>query len=62
MPFTQPGSLTPDEVYGLVAYLVVENTIADANAVMDRSTLAKVVLPARDRFVRDNRTGGKVVK
>ena len=29
---------------------------------MDRTTLPKVVMPAHDRFVRDNRTGGKVVK
>jgi hypothetical protein len=29
---------------------------------MDKTTLPKVMMPARDRFVRDNRTGGKVVK
>jgi len=62
MPFAQPGSLTPDEVYGLVAFLLAENRIVPATAVMDQTTLPKVVMPARDRFVRDNRTGGKVVK
>jgi S-disulfanyl-L-cysteine oxidoreductase SoxD len=62
MPFAQPGSLTANEVYGLVAYLLAENKIVAADAVMDRTTLPKVVMPARDRFVRDNRTGGKVVK
>lgn len=62
MPFAQPGSLTPNEVYGLVAYLLAENRIVARDAVMDRATLPKVVMPARDRFVRDNRTGGKVVK
>ncbi len=62
MPFAQPGSLTASEVYGLVAYLLAENKIVAADAVMDKTTLAKVVMPARDRFVRDNRTGGKVVK
>ncbi len=62
MPFTKPGSLTPDEVYGLVAFLLSENKIVGADAVMDKTSLAKVVMPARDRFVRDNRTGGKVVK
>lgn len=62
MPFTQPGSLSPSEVYGLVAYLLAENKIVAADAVMDKSTLAKVVMPAHGRFVRDNRTGGKVVK
>ena len=29
---------------------------------MDKTTLPKVVMPARDHFVIDNRTGGKVVK
>ena len=29
---------------------------------MDQATLPKVVMPARDKFVPDNRTGGKVVK
>jgi hypothetical protein len=29
---------------------------------MDRTTLPKVVMPSRDRFVIDNRKGGKVVK
>lgn len=62
MPFARPGSLTPNEVYGLVAYLLAENRIVPADAVMDKTTLPKVVMPARDRFVRDNRTGGKVVK
>jgi hypothetical protein len=38
------------------------NQIVPADAVMDRNSLPKVVMPARDRFVRDNRTGGKVVK
>lgn len=62
MPFAQPGSLTPNEVYGLVAYLLAENRLVARDAVMDRATLPKVMMPARDRFVRDNRTGGKVVK
>jgi hypothetical protein len=62
MPFAQPGSLTPNETYGLVAYLLSLNKIVGQDAVMDRASLPKVVMPARDKFVRDNRTGGKVVK
>jgi hypothetical protein len=62
MPFMQPGTLSANEVYGLVAYLLHLNQIVPADAVMDRNSLPKVVMPARDRFVRDNRTGGKVVK
>ncbi len=62
MPFTQPGTLTPNEVYGLVAYLLHLNEIVPENAVMDATTLPKVKMPARDKFVRDDRTGGKVIK
>ncbi|PYQ07385.1 MAG: hypothetical protein DMF82_03895 [Acidobacteria bacterium] len=62
MPWTQPGSLEPDEVYGLVAYLLFLNQIVSQNAVLDAATLPKVVMPARDRFVRDNRRGGPGVR
>jgi S-disulfanyl-L-cysteine oxidoreductase SoxD len=62
MPFAQPGTLSADEVYGLVAYLLFLNQIVEEDAVMDRTSLPKVVMPARDRFVRDNRTGGPHVK
>ena len=62
MPFMQPGTLTPDETYSLVAYLLALNKIVPEDAVMDRTALPKVKMPARDRFVIDNRKGGKVVK
>jgi cytochrome c len=62
MPFTAPGTLTANEVYGVVAYLLSLNKVVPETAVMDKTTLPKVVMPAHDRFVRDNRTGGKVVK
>jgi cytochrome c len=62
MPFMQPGTLTPDETYSLVAYILALNKIIPEDAVMDRATLPKVQMPARDRFVIDNRKGGKVVK
>ena len=35
MPFAAPGSLTANEVYGLVAYLLALNTLVPADAVMD---------------------------
>jgi hypothetical protein len=62
MPFMQPGTLTPNETYSLVAYILALNKIVPEDAVMNRTTLPKVVMPARDRFVIDNRKGGKVVK
>ena len=62
MPFLQPGSLTPDETYALVAYILALNKIVPEDAVMDPVTLPAVKMPARNRFVIDNRKGGKVVK
>ena len=58
MPYNLPGSLTPSETYSLVAYLLSENGIIPAGAVMDAKTLPAVRMPARSHFVPDNRTGG----
>jgi len=58
MPLTAPGSLTPHEVYSLTAFLLAENEVIARDAVIDATTLRAVRMPARDRFVRDDRTGG----
>jgi len=58
MPLTAPGSLTPPQLYALVAYLLTANGVITENAVMDAKTLPAVRMPARDRFVVDDRTGG----
>ena len=57
-----PGTLTNDETYALVAYLLAQNEIIDRNAVLDSATLAAVKMPARDRFVTDDRKGGATFK
>ena len=62
MPFMQPGTLTPNETYALTAYILALNKIVPEDAVMDQTTLPKVMMPSRDKFVMDNRKGGKVVK
>ena len=62
MPFLQPGTLTPDETYALTAYILALNKIVPDDAVIDAKTLPQVKMPARNRFVVDNRKGGKVVK
>ena len=62
MPFMQPGTLTPSDTYALVAYILALNKIVPEDAVMDQTSLPKVMMPARDRFVVDNRQGGKTVK
>ena len=55
MPPTAPGSLTDDEVYALTAFLLHENELIAADAVMDKTTLAAVAMPAREHFVPDSR-------
>ena len=62
MPFMQPGTLTPNETYALTAYILALNKIVPDDAVMDAKSLPAVKMPARDRFVIDNRKGGKTVK
>lgn len=55
MPPTAPGSLTDDEVYALTAFLLRANDVITDDAVMDRSTLPKVAMPARKYFTPDTR-------
>ena len=59
MPFCRPGTLTPDETYSPSRGSWPRTRSSRATAVMDASTLPAVGMPARDRFVVDNRTGGE---
>jgi len=51
MPASNPGSLKPNEVYALVAYLYYRNGIIKETEVMDQNTLPKVLMPNRNGFV-----------
>ena len=51
MPFTQPRSLTDEEVYSLVAYLLASNKLIGENDEINATTLPKVRMPNRDNFV-----------
>jgi S-disulfanyl-L-cysteine oxidoreductase SoxD len=61
MPITAPGTLTPDETYAVVAWLLAENEIIPRDAEMNAKTLPAVKMPAAGRFVVDDRSG-KTVK
>jgi S-disulfanyl-L-cysteine oxidoreductase SoxD len=54
-PYDQPGSLTPDQVYAVTAYLLHRNGIIGEQDVMDATTLPQVQMPNRDGFVPDPR-------
>jgi mono/diheme cytochrome c family protein len=62
MPQLTPGILTPDQTYAVIAYILERNGIVPADAVMDPETLPAVRMPARERFVTDDRQGGAEVR
>jgi S-disulfanyl-L-cysteine oxidoreductase SoxD len=62
MPPTAPGTLSSDEVYSLVAWVLAQNRIIPESAVMTAESLPKVVMPAHNRFVPDNRRGRSEVR
>jgi S-disulfanyl-L-cysteine oxidoreductase SoxD len=45
MPLGNEGTLTPDEVYSLTAYLLAINKIIPEDQVLDQDNLAKVKMP-----------------
>jgi cytochrome c len=62
MPPNAPGTLSADEIYGVVAYLLSLNEIVPPDTTLDAASLPKIVMPARDRFVVDPRGGPSSVK
>lgn len=55
MPFNAPGSLSDNEVYAVVAYILGEGGIVSKTAVMNAKEIAKVKMPNRDGFIADPR-------
>src|SRR5690349_24849540 len=55
MPYNESKSLTDDEVYAVVAYILNLNGIIADNDTMDAQTLRKVKMPNRDGFVTFSR-------
>jgi S-disulfanyl-L-cysteine oxidoreductase SoxD len=55
MPYQNPGTLKPDEVYALTAYLLSINRIVSPDFELNERTLPAVKMPNRDGFVPDPR-------
>jgi S-disulfanyl-L-cysteine oxidoreductase SoxD len=55
MPYQNPGTLKPDEVYALTAYLLAINGIISPDFKLNERTLPAVKMPNRDGFVPDPR-------
>jgi len=50
MPLGKEGTLKPDEVYALTAFLLYKNEVIKEDEVMDAQSLPKVKMPNRDGF------------
>jgi len=55
MPFGAGQSLSDDEVYAITAYLLAEEGIIAADAVVDARSLPAIAMPNRDGFIDDPR-------
>jgi S-disulfanyl-L-cysteine oxidoreductase SoxD len=51
MPFGKEGSLKPDEVYALTAFLLYKNGVIPEDQVLDATSLPQVKMPNRDGYV-----------
>lgn len=50
MPYQQPGSLEPDQVYALTAYILYLNKIVGYRQELDAKTLPQIKMPNRKGF------------
>jgi cytochrome c5 len=55
MPFQAPGSLTSDDIYSVLAYILAEGKVIDKATILDAQTLPRVQMPNRDGFIPDPR-------
>jgi len=55
MPFNAPQSLSSDETYSVIAWLLFQNQIIPEDAVINAQTLPKVQMPNRNGFISDPR-------
>ena len=55
MPFTAPQSLTAEETYSVIAWLLFQNQIIAEDVEIDAETLPKVQMPNRNGFIPDPR-------
>jgi len=51
MPFSKEGSLKPNEVYALTAYLLYKNGVIPEDQVVDKQSLPQIKMPNRDGYV-----------
>lgn len=50
MPFSKEGSLKPDEVYAVTAFLLFKNGVIKEDDVLDAQSLPQVKMPNHDGY------------
>jgi cytochrome c2 len=55
MPFGEAGTLTPDETYAIVAYILYSNDLIDDEFELSHENLGAFEMPNKDGFVVDDR-------
>ena len=55
MPFGYAGSLSDDDVYAIVAYILYSNDLIEDDFVLSNETLLEVEMPNADGFIVDDR-------
>ena len=55
MPFTQPQSLSDDEVYAITAYVLYLNDLVEDDFVLTPETFTSIEMPNQDGFFLDDR-------
>jgi S-disulfanyl-L-cysteine oxidoreductase SoxD len=55
MPYGNAQTLTPDEVYAVLAYILYSNDMVDEDFVLNRQNLLQVEMPNADGFIVDDR-------
>lgn len=58
MPLTEPGTLTPDELYALSAFILGRGDILGEDAELNAESFRQIVMPNADGFIPDPRPGG----
>ncbi|MBA96830.1 c-type cytochrome [Sulfitobacter sp.] len=55
MPYGNAGTLTNDEVYAIVAYILYSNDLVEDDFVLSKDNFLDVKMPNADGFIQDNR-------
>ena len=62
MPFGAAGTLTPDDTYAIVAYILYSNDLVDDDFVLSRDTFLDVPMHNADGFIEDDRAEQEYAK